>query len=76
MLIHGLLIEGVYLRRLSGTFGANDFLSDCFDGFQFVPGEKKFGALTRKGACDSAANRASGSVNYNILVLIIFLLQK
>jgi hypothetical protein len=59
MLVHGLLVESVDLRRLGGSAGGNDFLGDNFDGCQVAPGEKKIGPLRRKGACDSAADRVS-----------------
>jgi hypothetical protein len=54
MLVHGLLVESVDLRRLGGSTGGNDVLGDSFDGCQVAPGEKKIGPLRRKGACDSA----------------------
>src|SRR6266508_2191164 len=63
MPVHGLLVERVDLRRLDGSAGGNDVLGDSFDGCQVAPGEKKLGPLRRKGACDSAADRASGSVD-------------
>jgi hypothetical protein len=69
MLVHGLLVESVDLRRLGGSAGGNDFLGDSFDGCQVAPGEKDVGPLEREGACDSAADRASGSVDHRNLVL-------
>ncbi len=69
MLVHGLLVQSVYRRRLGGSAGGSDFLGDNFDGCQSVPGEKEIGPLERKGACDSAADRASGSVDHRNLVL-------
>ena len=69
MLVHGLLVERVDLRRLGGSAGGNDVLGDRFDGCQAAPGEKEAGPLGRKGACDSAADRASGSVDHRNLVL-------
>src|SRR5260370_21480442 len=69
MLVQGLLVESVYLRRVGGSAGGNDVLGDRFDGCQVAPGEKKLGPLTRKGACDRAADRASGSVDHRNLVL-------
>src|SRR5918996_5209711 len=66
---HGLLVESVDLRRLGGSAGGNDVLGDSFDGCQVAPGEKKIGPLARKGARDSAADRASGSVDHRNLVL-------
>jgi hypothetical protein len=68
MLLHSLLVESVDLRRLGGAAGGNDFLGDNFDGFPLAPGEKQLGTLRRKGACDSAANGASGSVDHSGLV--------
>src|SRR5688572_23050233 len=69
MLVHSLLVESVDLRRLGGSAGGNDVLGDNFDGCQVAPGEKKIGPLRRKGACDSAADHASGSVDHRNLVL-------
>src|SRR5215207_9231420 len=69
MLVHSLLIESVDLRRLGGSTGGNDVLGDSFDRCQVAPGEKKLGPLRRKGVCDSAADRASGSVDHRNLVL-------
>src|SRR6266487_4267916 len=68
MLVHGLLVESVDLRRLGGSAGGNDLLGDRFDGCQVAPGEKQLGPLARKGACDSAADGASGSVDHRNLV--------
>src|SRR5215204_971796 len=69
MLVHGLLVESVDLRGFGGSAGGNDVLGDRFDGCPEAPGEKELGALRRKGACDSAADRASGSVDHRNLVL-------
>src|SRR6266508_583176 len=69
MLLRGLLVESVDLRRLGGSAGGNDFLGDSFDGCQVAPGEKEIGPLRRKGACDSAADGAPGSVDHRNLVL-------
>src|ERR671919_1114848 len=69
MLVHGLLVESVDLRRLGGSTDGNDVLGDNFDRCQGAPGEKEIGPLSRKGACDSAADRASGSVDHRNLVL-------
>src|SRR5262245_50150566 len=69
MLVHGLLVERVDLRRLGGSASGNDFLGDRFDWRQLAPGEKKLCPLARKGACDRAADRASGSVDHSVLVL-------
>ncbi len=69
MLVHGLFVEGVDLRRLGGSAGGNDVLGDNLDRCQVAPGEKQLGPLRPKGACDSAADRASGSVDHRNLVL-------
>src|SRR5437867_5464122 len=69
MLVHGLLVESVDLRRLGGSAGGNDVLGDRFDGCPEAAREKKIGPLRRKGACDSAADRASRSVDHRNLVL-------
>ena len=69
MLVHGLFIESVDLRRVGGSASGNDVLGDRFDGCQIAAGEKKIGSLRRKGAYDSAADRASGSVDHRNLVL-------
>src|SRR5258708_35036185 len=69
MPVHGLFVESVDLRRLGGSSGGNDFLGDGFDRCPVAPGEKKLGPLARKGACDSTANCASGSVDHRNLLL-------
>src|ERR687897_1134331 len=69
MLIHSLLVESVDLRRLGGSAGGNDLLSDRFDRCQAAPGEKELGSLSREGACDSSADCASGPVDHCNLVL-------
>src|SRR5882757_2618428 len=69
MLVHSLLIESVYLRHLGGSAGGNDFFGDNFDGCPVASREKKPGPLTRKGACDSTADRTSGSVDHCDLIL-------
>src|SRR6266540_4509242 len=69
MLVHGLLVESVELRRLGGSAGGNDVLSDRFDRCPLAPGEKNPGALAGKGTRDSAAGPASGSVEHRNLVL-------
>src|SRR5262245_63904817 len=69
MLVHSLLVESVDLRRLGRSAGGNDVLSDRFDRRPAAPGEKKSGPLARKGACDSAADCASGSIDHSVLVL-------
>src|SRR5262252_3795889 len=78
MLVHGLLVESVDLRRLGGSTGGNDFPGDSFDGCQVAPAEKEPGPFRRKGTRDSAADLASGSVDHRNLVLqhhLWFLLQ-
>jgi hypothetical protein len=69
MLVHSLLVESVDPRRLGGSAGGNDVLSDRFDRCPEAPGEKDLGPLRRKGACDSTADRASGPVDHSVLVL-------
>jgi hypothetical protein len=69
MLVHSLLVENVDLRRFGGSAGGINFHGDSFNGGQVPPSEKKLGALSRKGACDSAADCASGSVDHRNLVL-------
>ena len=69
MLVHRLLVERVDLRRLGGSAGGNDVLGDRLDRCQVAPGEEDPGPLAREGACDGAADRASGSVDHRNLVL-------
>jgi hypothetical protein len=69
MLVHGLLVESVDLGRFGGSAGGNDVLGYRFDGRLVAPGEKELRLLGRKGACDSTADRASGSVEHRNLVL-------
>src|SRR4051794_22166076 len=69
MPVHGLFVESVDLRRLGASSGGNDFLGDRFDGCPMVPGEKNLGSLARKGVCDRAADRASGSIDHRHFVL-------
>ena len=69
MLVHSLLVENVHFRRLGGSASGNDVLSNHFDRRQVVPGEKHLGPVGRKGACDSTADGASGSVDHRNLVL-------
>jgi len=69
MLVHSLLVQSVDLRRLGGSAGGNDALSDRFDRCPEAPGEKKLGSLAREGACDSTADRASGPVDHRNLIL-------
>jgi hypothetical protein len=69
MLVHGLLVECVDLRRLGGSAGGSDVLGDVIDRRKLVPGEKHLGPLAREGACHGAADPASGSVDDRDLVL-------
>src|SRR5258708_2940881 len=69
MLIHSLLVESVDLRRLGGSAGGNDVLSDRFDRRSLAPSEKKLGPLMRKGTRDTPADLASGSVDHPNFVL-------
>src|SRR5216684_8986316 len=69
MLVYSLLVESVGLRRLGGSAGGNDVLSDRFDRCLAAPGEKNLGPFARKGACDSTADRTSASVDHRNLVL-------
>src|SRR5438477_11068535 len=69
MPVHGLLVQSVDLRSLRGSAVGNDPLGDGFDGCQVAPGEKKIGPLRRKGVCNSAADRAAGSVDHRNLIL-------
>jgi hypothetical protein len=69
MLVHSLLVESVDLRRLGGSAGGIDFLGDRVDRCPVAPGEKELGPLSRKGACDGAADPASPSVDHRNLVL-------
>jgi hypothetical protein len=48
MLVHGLLVESVDLRRLGGSTGGNDVLGDNLDGCQVAPGEKELGPSAAK----------------------------
>src|SRR6266496_2397867 len=69
MPVHGLLVERVDLGHLGGSAGGNDVLRDDLDRGPLAPGEKEPGPLGGKGAGDSAADRASGSVDHRDLVL-------
>src|SRR5258708_16900125 len=68
MLVHSLLVKSVDLRRLGGSAGGNDVLRDRVDRCPEAPGEKKFGPFAAKGACDSTADRTSGSVDHCNLI--------
>ena len=48
MLVHGLFVEGVDLRRLGGSAGGDDVLGDHFDGCQVAPGEKELAPSVAK----------------------------
>jgi hypothetical protein len=69
MRVDGLFVERVDLRCLGGSVGGNDVLGDSVDGRPLAAGEKKSGPFRRKGTRDSAADRASGSVDNGDLVL-------
>jgi hypothetical protein len=62
-------LSSVDLCCLGGSASGNNVLGDSFDGCPVASGEKKLGALAREHACDSAADRASGSVDHRNLVL-------
>jgi hypothetical protein len=68
MLVHSLLIKGVYFRRLGSSAGGNDFFGDKCDGCPLSPGKKNRGPLAHKGVCDSTTDRTSGSVDHGYLV--------
>jgi hypothetical protein len=70
--VHGLLVEGVDLGRFGGSAGGDDVLGDGFDGCQVAPGEEDLGPLGREGACDSAADPASGSVDTRVIIAPFF----
>src|SRR4029453_2697227 len=69
MVVDSLLLESVDLRRLGGPTGGNDVPGDRFDRRQAAPRQKHLGPLGPEGACDSAADPASGSVDHRNLVL-------
>src|SRR5256885_5687641 len=69
MRVQSLLVESVDLRRLGGSAGRKDLPGDGFDGSQVASREKELGPLPRKGARDSAADPASGSVDHGNLIL-------
>lgn len=69
MLVHGLLVDSVDLRRFGESAGRNDVTSDRFDRCPQASGEKNLGPLARKGACNSASDRTSGSVDHCKFVL-------
>jgi hypothetical protein len=48
VLVHGLLVERVDLRRLGGSAGGNDLLGDRFDRCQAAAGEKQLGPSAAK----------------------------
>src|SRR5882762_4462316 len=68
---HRALVETVAKEIVSvgGSADGNDFLGDGFDECPVASREKKLGPLARKGACDSTADRASGSVDHRNFVL-------
>jgi hypothetical protein len=63
-----LLVERVDLRRLSGSAGRDNFLSDRFDRYLAATGEKNLSSFACKSARDSTADRTSGSVDHCNLV--------
>jgi hypothetical protein len=67
--VHSLLVEDVDLGHLGGAVGGHDVLGHRFNRCPVPPGEKEPGPLGRESACDSAADRASGSVDHRDLVL-------
>jgi hypothetical protein len=69
MLVHGVLVESVYLGGLGVSAGGDDVLGDRFDRCTLAPCEKERGPLGREGARDRAADGASGSVDHRDLVL-------
>src|SRR5262245_36144982 len=69
MPVHSLFVESVDLRCLGGSSGGNNFLGHGVNRCLVAPGEKKLGPLARKGKCDSAADRAAGSVDHSVLIL-------
>ncbi len=69
MRVDGPLVERVHLRRLGGSAGGDDLLGDGGDGCPAAPGEEELGPLGGEGACDGAADRASGAVDHRDLVL-------
>src|SRR5262249_12954230 len=56
--------ESVDLCRLGVPTGGNDLLGDSVNRRQVASGTKDLGPLTRKGACDSAAECAYGTVDH------------
>jgi hypothetical protein len=68
MLVDGLLIDRVDLRRLGRSAGGNDLLGDHFDRCQVASGEKEPGPLRCEGACYRTTDRASGAVDDRDLV--------
>src|SRR5262249_23327181 len=69
MLVHSLLFESVYLRRLGRSACGMDFLGDIFDARPASPREKELRPLARKGTRDGAADPAARSVDHRNLVL-------
>src|SRR4030095_951569 len=69
MPVHRLLVESVDLRRLGRSPGGHDVLRARVDRCPEATGQKEPGSLARKGACDSTADRTSGSVDHPNLVV-------
>ena len=64
MVVYRLLVESVDLDCFCRSAGGNDVLGDGFGRCPEASGEKELGPLARKGACDSTADRTSGSVDH------------
>src|SRR5580692_18331 len=69
MPVNSLLVESIDLRRLGGATGRSDAPCDRFDRRQFAPGEKDLCPLVCEGACDAAADVASGAIDHCNFVL-------
>jgi hypothetical protein len=68
MLVHGLFIESIYLRRLDKAAGGGYLLCDIVERRPAASGEKERCPLPSEGARHSTADRASGSVDHCNLV--------
>src|SRR5262249_997346 len=66
---HGLFVEGVHFRGRGESSGGSDFPGDGFDRRLAAPCQKELRPLAREGAGDRSADRASGAVDYGVLVL-------
>jgi hypothetical protein len=65
VLIDSLLVESIDFRRLGEAACGDNVLRDCCDGCPVKPGEKDLGPFVCKGASDSTADPASGSVSHD-----------